>query len=221
MCTLIRYLGFMGTFFNTHLYCLIGCLSMIVWTNAVLGVVDACVLYFCICTCSAQLSMFHMKGRSRNALIIIIIIVVVITTTTAAAAATTTTMLISSGNRNTLVIIVVVVITTTTAAAAAATTTMLISSGNRNTLVIIVVVVSSRSIVVVIFSELHTHERHCVTERYLQLSSAVYDPKSLVFRFLLLLCGFVHLFECLFMEGRGGVFSFFGRGGGGGGKLIL
>ena len=39
MCTLIRYLGFMGTFFlffflfffflNTHLYCLVGCLSLI------------------------------------------------------------------------------------------------------------------------------------------------------------------------------------------------
>ena len=33
----------------------------------------ACVLYFCICTCSAQLSMFHMERRSRNTLIIIII----------------------------------------------------------------------------------------------------------------------------------------------------
>ena len=29
---------------------------------------------FCICTCSAQLSMFHMEKRSRNMLIIIIII---------------------------------------------------------------------------------------------------------------------------------------------------
>ena len=160
---------------------------MTVLTNAVLGVVDACVLYFCICTCSVQLSMFHMEGRSRNALIIIIIVVVITTTT------------------------------------AATTTATLISSGNRNTLVIIVVVVGRSSIVVVIFSELHTHERHCVTERYLQLSSAVYDPKSLVFRFLLLLCGFVHLFECLFMEGRGCVCSFFwgGEGVGGGGKLIL
>ena len=32
------------------------------------------VLYFCICACSAQVSMFHMERRSRNALIIIIII---------------------------------------------------------------------------------------------------------------------------------------------------
>ena len=48
---------------------------MIVWTPAVLGVLYACVLYFCICTCSAQLSMFHMERRSRNMFIIIIITV--------------------------------------------------------------------------------------------------------------------------------------------------
>ena len=48
---------------------------MIVWTPAVLGVLYACVLYFCICTCSAQLSMFHMERHSRNTLIIIIIII--------------------------------------------------------------------------------------------------------------------------------------------------
>ena len=60
-------------FFFTHLYCLVGCLSMIVWTHAVLSVLYAFVLYFCICTCSAQLSMFHMERRSRNMLIIIII----------------------------------------------------------------------------------------------------------------------------------------------------
>ena len=46
---------------------------MIIWTPAVLSVLHACVLYFCICTCSAQLSMFHMESRSRNTLIIIII----------------------------------------------------------------------------------------------------------------------------------------------------
>ena len=40
-------------FLNTHLYCLVGCSSMIVWTHAVLGVLYACVMYFCICTCSA------------------------------------------------------------------------------------------------------------------------------------------------------------------------
>ena len=49
--------GFLGYFKNnfvsTHLYCLVGCLSMIVWTHAVLGVLYAYVLYFCICTLSA------------------------------------------------------------------------------------------------------------------------------------------------------------------------
>ena len=47
---------------------------MIVWTPAVF-VLYACVLYFCICTCTVQLSMFHMERRSRNTLIIIIIII--------------------------------------------------------------------------------------------------------------------------------------------------
>ena len=55
-------------------YCLVGCLSLIVWTPTVLGVLYACVLYISTCTCSAQLSMFHMEKRSRNTLIIIIII---------------------------------------------------------------------------------------------------------------------------------------------------
>ena len=43
------------------------------WTHAVLGVLYACVLNFCICACLAQLSMFHMERNSRNLLIIIII----------------------------------------------------------------------------------------------------------------------------------------------------
>ena len=47
---------------------------MITWTPIVLSVLYACVSYFCICTCSAQLSMLHMERRSRNTLIIIIII---------------------------------------------------------------------------------------------------------------------------------------------------
>ena len=46
---------------------------MIVWTPAVLGVLFTCVLYFCICPCSAQLSMFHAERRSRITLIINII----------------------------------------------------------------------------------------------------------------------------------------------------
>ena len=57
---------------------LIGCFSMIIWTPIVLSVLYACVLYFCICTCSALLSMFHMERRSRTTLIIIIIIIIII-----------------------------------------------------------------------------------------------------------------------------------------------
>ena len=51
---------------------------MIVWTPAVLSVLYACVLYFCICPISAQMSMFHMERRFRNKLIIIIIIIIII-----------------------------------------------------------------------------------------------------------------------------------------------
>ena len=50
------------------------CFSMIFGTPAVLSVLYACVSYFCTCTCSAQLSVFHMVRRSRNTLIITIII---------------------------------------------------------------------------------------------------------------------------------------------------
>ena len=45
---------------------------MIIWTPTVLSVLYACVSYFCICTCSAQLNTFHMERRSRNTLIVII-----------------------------------------------------------------------------------------------------------------------------------------------------
>ena len=61
-------------FLNTYLYCFVRCLSMIVWIQAALDVLYACFLYFYFCTCSAQLSMFHMERRSRNTLIIIIVI---------------------------------------------------------------------------------------------------------------------------------------------------
>ena len=57
-------------FYGYSFLCLVGCFSMIIWTPTVLSVLYACVLYFCICTCSAQLSMFHMERRSRNTLII-------------------------------------------------------------------------------------------------------------------------------------------------------
>ena len=68
MCMLLRSLGFMGFFF---FHCLIGCLSMIVRTPAVLSVLYACVLYFCICTCSAQVSMFHVERRSLLLLLLL------------------------------------------------------------------------------------------------------------------------------------------------------
>ena len=61
-------LGFLGTFF---FFLLLNLMFEHDWTPAVLDVLYACVLYFCICTCSAQLSMFHMKRHSRNTLIII------------------------------------------------------------------------------------------------------------------------------------------------------
>ena len=42
-----------------------------------LSVLYPCVLYFCICPCTAQFSMFHMEKRSRNALVTIIIIIII------------------------------------------------------------------------------------------------------------------------------------------------
>ena len=48
---------------------------MIIWTPAVLSVLYACFV-LCICTCSAQLSMFYMERCSTNMLIIIIIIII-------------------------------------------------------------------------------------------------------------------------------------------------
>ena len=67
-------------FFFTHLYCCVGCLSIFVWTHGLVGVLYACVLYFCICAFSVQLSMFHMERRSRN--IVVGVIIIIITTTT-------------------------------------------------------------------------------------------------------------------------------------------
>ena len=59
-------------FYGYSFLCLVRRFDMIIWTPAVLSVLYyACVLYFCICTCSAQLSMFHMERRSRNTLIVI------------------------------------------------------------------------------------------------------------------------------------------------------
>ena len=68
--------GIYGYFFLKN--CSVRCLSMIVWAPAALGVLNAFALHFCICTCSAQLSMFHMERRSRTTLIIIIIIILLL-----------------------------------------------------------------------------------------------------------------------------------------------
>ena len=59
-------------FYGYSFLCLVGCFSMTIRTPTVLSVLFACVLYFSICTCSAQLSMFHMERRSRTMLIIVI-----------------------------------------------------------------------------------------------------------------------------------------------------
>ena len=69
------YIDTVYWFYGYSFLCLNGCFSMILWTPTVLSVLHACVLYFCICTCSAQLSMFHMERRSRNPLFIIIIVI--------------------------------------------------------------------------------------------------------------------------------------------------
>ena len=68
------YVDTLFGFYAILFLCLVGCFSMIMWAPAVFSVLCACVLYFGICTCSAQLSMFHMGRRSRNMIIIIIII---------------------------------------------------------------------------------------------------------------------------------------------------
>ena len=83
MCTLIRHLGFIGIFFvlfiffNTHLYCLVECLSMIVWTCAILGVLCAlttCFLFLYLHLFTAiEHVMFQTEKRSINAPIIITI----------------------------------------------------------------------------------------------------------------------------------------------------
>ena len=70
LCMLIRYIRVLWVFF----LCSVGSFSMIIWTSTVLRVLFACVLYFCIWTCSARLSTFHMERPSRNTLIIIVLL---------------------------------------------------------------------------------------------------------------------------------------------------
>ena len=51
---------------KSRAFCIISQTMWLHLLHGLLGVLYACVLYFCICTCSAQLSMFHMERRSRN-----------------------------------------------------------------------------------------------------------------------------------------------------------
>ena len=51
---------------------------MIVLDPCCFGCLISYMRVFCIYTCSAQLSMFHMERCSRNTLIIIIIIIIII-----------------------------------------------------------------------------------------------------------------------------------------------
>ena len=71
MMMMMQYIGFVGALFLLNWMFQHDCLD----TYCLLSVLYACVFYFCICTCSAQLSMFHMEKRSRNTLIIIISVI--------------------------------------------------------------------------------------------------------------------------------------------------
>ena len=59
-------------FYGYSFLCLVECFSMIILTPTVLSVLFACVLYFCTCTCSAELSTIRMERCSRNTLMFII-----------------------------------------------------------------------------------------------------------------------------------------------------
>ena len=64
---------FYGYFFSFYLSLLLSCMfEHDCLDTCCFGCLNACVVYFCIYTCSAQLRMFHMERRSRNTLIIII-----------------------------------------------------------------------------------------------------------------------------------------------------
>ena len=82
--TIVPFYGYVD-FSKTHFCCSSGCLSMTVWAHAVLdvlyarafGVFFVCFVLFFVfalfCTCSAQLSLFHMERCSENTNFIIII----------------------------------------------------------------------------------------------------------------------------------------------------
>ena len=74
--TIFAFYGYtLFPFFYTSLYCLVGCLSMIVWTHAVWGVLYACVLCFCIALVQCNSACFTWKRALEIPFIIIIIII--------------------------------------------------------------------------------------------------------------------------------------------------
>ena len=62
MCTVIQYLGFMGVFslFNTHFYCVVGCLRMI-FGHKLFWVSCMCFVFF-IALVRRKLACFTWKG---------------------------------------------------------------------------------------------------------------------------------------------------------------
>ena len=80
MCTLIRYLGcctlirylFLFLFFKYPSLLFNWMFEHDCLDKCCFGCLRCMCLYYCICTCSAQLSMFHMERHSRNTLIILI-----------------------------------------------------------------------------------------------------------------------------------------------------
>ena len=55
-------------FFLTHLYCLVGCLSKFVWTNALLGILYACVLYSVLALVECSWACLTWKGALETQL---------------------------------------------------------------------------------------------------------------------------------------------------------
>ena len=48
------YVDMVCQFYGYSFLCSVGCFSMTIWTPTVLSVLYACILYFCIWTCSEQ-----------------------------------------------------------------------------------------------------------------------------------------------------------------------
>ena len=72
------YIDTVYGFYGYSFLCLVGCFSMIMWTPAVLSVLYACVLYFCLHLFSAIEHVSHGKALKKYVIIIIIIIIIII-----------------------------------------------------------------------------------------------------------------------------------------------